>query len=56
MPDRFWKGSNTTPGYDVAADGRFLMVEEDPDESVRVIVVQNWFEELKRLVPDRQLT
>ena len=40
-----------TPGYDVAADGRFLMVEEDPDNSVRVILVQNWFEELKERVP-----
>ena len=48
--DRFMNpGAGTT--YDVAADGRFLMVEEDPDESVRVIVVQNWFEELNRLVP-----
>ena len=49
--DRFWKGSIDSPSYDVAADGRFLMIEEDPDDSVRVIVVQNWFEELKRLVP-----
>ena len=49
FPDRFWKGGNLT--YDVAADGRFLMVERDPDDSVRVIVVQNWFEELKRLAP-----
>ena len=40
-----------TPGYDIAADGRFLMVQEDPDNSVRVIMVQNWFEVLKERVP-----
>ena len=48
--DRFLRGPST-PSYDVAADGRFLMVEEDPDDSVRVIVVQNWFQELKERVP-----
>ena len=50
FPDRFSKYGRS-PFYDVAADGRFLMIEEDPDDSVRVIVVQNWFEELKELVP-----
>ena len=35
-------------GYDLAADGRFIMVRT-PDESLprRVNVVLNWFEELK---------
>ena len=40
--------------YDVAADGRFLMLEvtEQPSERVTQLrVVLNWFEELKRLVP-----
>ena len=46
-----FNNSPSTPSYDVAADGRFLMVEDDPDDSVRVIVVQNWFEELKERVP-----
>jgi hypothetical protein len=54
-----------TPGaplgrmYDVSADGqRFLMIketrgaDEDPP-SARIILVQNWFEELKRLVPTK---
>jgi Tol biopolymer transport system component len=38
--------------YDVAPDGRFLMLQ-DPLEPVppRINVVLNWFEELKRLVP-----
>ena len=45
--------------YDVSADGqRFLMIKETSgaDErppSARIILVQNWFEELKRLVPTR---
>ena len=46
-----------TNNYDVAADGkRFLMMkaESRPEEGVappQIIVVQNWLEELKRLVP-----
>lgn len=40
------------PHYDVGPDGRFLMVElEAPSEPVRLDVVVNWFEEVKRLVP-----
>ena len=42
-------------GYDVTPDGhRFLMVppvEPEPANWTHVIVVLNWFEELKRLVP-----
>jgi serine/threonine-protein kinase len=40
--------------YDVAKDGRFLMVKEpaaDRTPSIAMVVVLNWFEELKRLVP-----
>ncbi len=41
------------PNYDVSLDGqRFLMVESTgAGESATVTLVQNWFEELKRLVP-----
>ncbi len=45
---------NWGPMYDVAPQGdRLLMVyqEEDPGTATEVQVVQNWFEELKRLVP-----
>jgi len=42
-------------GYDVTPNGqRFLMVREVPQPQTRVtqmVLVQNWFEELKRLVP-----
>jgi hypothetical protein len=43
--------------YDVSPDGkRFLMLEEgatDETPAPEIILVQNWFEELKRLVPTR---
>ena len=42
------------PSYDVAPDGRFLMIkpnEGEPDSALRITVVQNWFEELQNLVP-----
>jgi len=38
--------------YDVAPDGRFLMIQESEEATAPCIhVVLNWFEELKRLVP-----
>jgi serine/threonine-protein kinase len=42
--------------YDIAPDGRFLIIRADQAEAgggtaSNMIVVQNWFEELKRLVP-----
>ena len=43
--------------YDVTADGRrFVMVqprEQAPQPVTHIVVVQNWTEELKRLVPVR---
>jgi len=43
-----------SPQYDVARDGRFLMIQQSPSSTegaASIVVVQNWFEELKRLVP-----
>ncbi len=46
-----------SPSYDVASDGRFAMIHLEAaattgiDAPQEVIFVQNWFEELKRLVP-----
>ncbi len=38
--------------YDISPDGeRFLMIKEGGSDSTEFILVQNWFEELKRLVP-----
>ncbi len=38
--------------YDVAPDGRFLMLRTPPESTPRTMVlILNWFEELKELVP-----
>jgi serine/threonine-protein kinase len=39
--------------YDIAPDGRFLMIKPSEDEvaPLRIQLVQGWFEELKRRVP-----
>ena len=37
--------------WDVAPDGRFLMVENSED--FQVVIVEGFFEELKRLVPTK---
>ena len=42
--------------YDVAPDGRFLMIQDSQEPTpVSVNVVLNWFEELKRLVPVEEI-
>jgi hypothetical protein len=45
----------TTPNYDVSPDGqRFLMIKSSDSAQgapTQIVVVQNWFEELKRLAP-----
>ena len=44
-----------TPNYDVSQDGRFLMMKnaatDDSQASAQIVLVQNWLDELKRLVP-----
>ncbi len=42
--------------YDVAPNGRFLMIKAvgmstERERPVEIVLSQNWFEELKRLVP-----
>jgi hypothetical protein len=44
--------------YDIAPDGRFLIIRSEQPEAgggtaPNLIVVQNWSEELKRLVPTK---
>ena len=52
----FFDAASRFTSYDVARDGRFLMIQPEanagdaPSES-SIVVVQNWTEELKRLVP-----
>lgn len=40
------------PAYDISPDDqRFVMVKYDPIDNTELIMVENRFEELKRLVP-----
>jgi hypothetical protein len=53
---RYWSQEFLSPNYDVAPDGRFLMLQitnDRVDAPRSVNVVLNWFDELKRLVPAR---
>jgi hypothetical protein len=49
LPGPMWARRN----YDVSPDGqRFLMIQREQDlVPTEIIVILNWFEELKRLVP-----
>jgi serine/threonine-protein kinase len=50
----FMPASPVVRPFDVTPDGRFIMIKSpnvDPNASATVVVVQNWLEELKRLVP-----
>jgi Tol biopolymer transport system component len=53
--DGVFEMSGNAAAYDIHPDGtRFIMVTEDPNRPPavrRIHIVQNWFEELKRLVP-----
>jgi Tol biopolymer transport system component len=40
--------------YDVARDGRFLMLKNEPQPVSQLILVQNWFEELKAKTGSRE--
>jgi len=48
--------TDPSPIYDVSPDGRFIFPNSEPDgrqtaETDQLVVVDNWFEELKRLAP-----
>ena len=53
--DDYYLGVQGGPNYDISPDGeRFLMirqVEEATMAATQIVVVENWLEELKRLVP-----
>jgi hypothetical protein len=48
---KYFNGGGNARNYDVARDGRFLMIKGSPDEEDarpdRLVVVVNWREELK---------
>jgi serine/threonine-protein kinase len=41
----------TSQTYDVAEDGRFLMLKTAAGTDTSLVIVHNWFEQLKRLIP-----
>jgi hypothetical protein len=46
--------ANWGPGYDVLADGRFLVLRgPDPQGAREIVLVEQWFDKLARLVPGR---
>jgi Tol biopolymer transport system component len=52
----YFDATSRNASYDVAPDGRFLMIQPqadagDAESRSSIVVVQNWTEELKRLVP-----
>ena len=49
-------GGSAGPSYDIAAVGqRFLMIKaDDSAQPPKLVLVQNWFEELKARVPTGQ--
>ena len=54
---RYYVGGAANVGrtYDASPDGqRFLMMKADTNTPTSLVVVLNWFEELKRLVPSKQ--
>jgi serine/threonine-protein kinase len=49
------RGAGAGRNWDVAPDGRFLMIKvPDLQSESDIVVVENWFEELKRLAPPRK--
>ena len=47
----FGEGGCCTPNYDIAPDGRFLMIEPLRDrgpEAQHLVVIDNWFTELRQ--------
>jgi hypothetical protein len=53
FPDEFYSKGPSHIGYDVAKDGRFLMVQLSDAQSrvTSVNLVQNWLTEVARRVP-----
>jgi hypothetical protein len=52
-PVRLFQDKRTWSGYDVAADGRFVVAVETDDKatSSQLNVILHWFEELKQSQP-----
>ena len=59
LPPAYFVDAGPAPGrpYEVTASHRFIMIKDDPERNTTsgtsIVLVQNWIEELKRLVPHR---
>jgi Tol biopolymer transport system component len=52
--EQYGRSSNGGHRYDVLPDGRFVMIRgADPQGTREIVLVQNWFEELRRLAGTR---
>jgi hypothetical protein len=52
--EQYAGGANWGPGYDVMPDGRFLVLRgPDPQGAREIVLVQQWFDELRRIAPGR---
>ena len=52
--EEYSASGNVGTAYDVLPDGRFVMIRgADPTGTREIVLVQHWFEELKRLVPTK---
>ena len=51
--DGYYVGNRGGTAHDTHPDGRLLMMRQEPDEqrAPQVVLVQNWVEELRRLLP-----
>lgn len=47
-PRVLFSGPSENAGWDVAPDGRFIMVQRQSQPATPIMLVENWFEELKR--------
>jgi Tol biopolymer transport system component len=50
---RYLASSNMGPNYDVLPDGRFVMIRWVEQDAREIVLVQHWFEEVKRLFQTR---
>jgi hypothetical protein len=54
FPDSYVNDSGGR-GYDVAADGRFLMLSDEANSTDEIHLIVNWFEMLKQLLQTNRL-
>jgi eukaryotic-like serine/threonine-protein kinase len=52
-PRQLFREPALESGFDVAPDGRFLAIKQHPQPPTELILVQNWFDELKARVPTK---